>query len=312
MAKDTIRFNLKNFLSKLVIKFPTINSCYLFGSRAYKTGSLRSDIDVLVYTEKPLKQAQVTRFCECYKPIDLFETSDNITAKSLTNGSAIYDKENLIEKLDAILLWERGNGFKNDSFHKHEILKNADFIPSTLPITLASELIDERIPKTELGKEWEIASKRIIEIIKNSMLVSKKLRKPTQAKNINIDTLKIKSEYDFQNYTYIVLKPWIDSLDTEPFIVKVDGSKKNADFSISDNLLILEEKYIDDNGKKDAVIKTIDGLNDFYKTQPNVKVVIFLILFEETVSIDVRQLEQKYTNITSTPKLICSFIKNEL
>ena len=198
MAKDIITFNLKDFLSKLVEKFPAINSCYLFGSRAYETGSLRSDIDILVYTEKPLKQAQVTRFCEYYKPIDLFETSDNKTAKSLTNGSAVYDKENLIKKLDAILLWKRESGFINDSFHKHEILKNADFIPSILPITLASELIDERIPKTELGKDWEIASRRIIEIIKNAMLISKKLRKSTQARNININTLKIKSEYDYE------------------------------------------------------------------------------------------------------------------
>lgn len=313
MSKDTNTFNLKDFITKLVIKFPSIQECYLFGSRAYKTGSLRSDIDILLHTNKPLPQTEVTRFCRYYTPIDLFVTTDCKTAISLTNGSAIDDNSgNLIHKLDAILIWDKNNKFTEDkSLHKHEILKDANFIPSILPITY-SPSEDNTIPKTELGYNWEIASTRIIDIVKNSMLVAKKLKTHTIAKNINSNTLKIKSEYDFQNYTYIILKPWINSMDPEPFTVKIDGNEKNADFSISNNTLIIEEKYIDSVGKKSSVIKTIDGLYNFYKTQPNVKVVLFLILFESSVVIDEKQLEEKYTDISATPILRCSFIENDL
>lgn len=101
-------------------------------------------------------------------------------------------------------------------------------------------------------------------------------------------------------------------MDQEPFTVKIDGNEKNADFSISNNTLIIEEKYIDSVGKKSSVIKTIEGLYNFYKTQPNVKVVLFLILFERSVAIDKKQLEEKYTDISATPILRCSFIENDL
>ena len=48
-------WNLKEVVKYLIQRFPSILEIYLFGSRAYKTGSLRSDIDLLVYSADPLE-----------------------------------------------------------------------------------------------------------------------------------------------------------------------------------------------------------------------------------------------------------------
>lgn len=44
----TKKYNLKELLAKVVGGQPGIEEIYLFGSRAYSTGSLRSDCDLLV------------------------------------------------------------------------------------------------------------------------------------------------------------------------------------------------------------------------------------------------------------------------
>jgi len=53
---DTNEYDLKALLGKLVEEQPNIEVVYLFGSRAYQTGSPRSDCDLLV--KKPITSSK--------------------------------------------------------------------------------------------------------------------------------------------------------------------------------------------------------------------------------------------------------------
>ena len=41
----------KDIIDELINKFPSISSIFLFGLRAYKTNSTRSDIDLIVHSD---------------------------------------------------------------------------------------------------------------------------------------------------------------------------------------------------------------------------------------------------------------------
>lgn len=50
---------LIKIIDDLIVHHPKIQSIYLFGSRAYRTNSMRSDIDILVITEGILAMSDV-------------------------------------------------------------------------------------------------------------------------------------------------------------------------------------------------------------------------------------------------------------
>ena len=114
-----------------------VEEIYLFGSRAYKTCSFRSDIDVLIYAPKGISQYEANKWFERENALDVFESVDKINARSLVNDSRITRK-NLINKLDAVLVWSKEKGFTNevDQFSDMKILKYHRFEKSILPTTL--------------------------------------------------------------------------------------------------------------------------------------------------------------------------------
>lgn len=134
---NTKVFDIKNSIDYLLKKCTHIEEIYLFGSRAYKTGSLRSDIDILVYAPKGLGESEIpTKFIESYNPIDLFLTTNKMSASSITNGSNISSaKKDIHKKLDAIKLWSSASGFtpKFKEYRRCTILKDIEFVPSALP-----------------------------------------------------------------------------------------------------------------------------------------------------------------------------------
>lgn len=135
MKRSDIRMvNLKDLIKPLT-EIENIEEIYIFGSRAYNTGSLRSDIDILVYAPEGVTQYEMTKIIEKEKALDIFETTNKTEARSFANDSRLK-RDNLVKTLDALMLWKRKDGFDEDTlcrFQAINILRDYDFKMSCLP-----------------------------------------------------------------------------------------------------------------------------------------------------------------------------------
>lgn len=134
MRSDCRKLNLRSVISK-ISKIEKVEEVYIFGSRAYGTGSVRSDIDLLIYAPNGRIEAEIADIMKSEKWLDVFYTSDKKQAISLVNSS-IIKRDNLIKKLDAICLWKRKSKFTNEinSFNSLLLLRDYDPMATRLPI----------------------------------------------------------------------------------------------------------------------------------------------------------------------------------
>jgi len=175
---------------------------------------------------------------------------------------------------------------------------------------LLAELDIQNFPNTFLGADWAAIAENISGIIEKSLTIPSKFSNGTKAKNINVNSIKISSEYDFQNLIHLVLRPWIPSVEPENVAVVFDGNTKNADFSIKGNSVIIEAKYIDSTGKKNDTLKTLEGLKYFYKMNANVKLLLFVILVETSIEIDRYKIESEFSQLLTEPLIKVKVIDN--
>src|SRR5687768_16174156 len=114
--KDLDTWNLKEIVRTINSRIDSIEEIFLFGSRGFNTNSYRSDIDLLVYTKTPLRVAEISHWLyEELNPVDVFETNDKQIARSFLNGSSITaDKNDIVETLQAKLLWTKANDFSTE------------------------------------------------------------------------------------------------------------------------------------------------------------------------------------------------------
>ena len=140
--RQTIDYDLHSLLAELVKSESGIVELYLFGSRAYGTGSLRSDCDVLVRADPraQVKASSLRDFAlERCPALDLFLCTD-VRAVSVANDSFVYAAtfEDLVYKLDAVKLWSLDSGFQDFGFPTSsnwvfQTASQVDFIPTSLP-----------------------------------------------------------------------------------------------------------------------------------------------------------------------------------
>ncbi len=173
-------------------------------------------------------------------------------------------------------------------------------------------LENNSLPNTLVGFSWKEISNNIATIVEKSLDVPSNFYNGSKAKNINASSIKISSEYDFQNLIHLVLRPWLPSLEAENIAVIFDGNTKYADFSVKGNSLIVEAKYIDTNGKKNDTLKTLEGLKSFYKSNSNVKALLFLILVEDSVSLDKYKIEEEFSQLGKEPTVFVKVMFNKL
>lgn len=132
---DLIPVNLEKIISEMVLECSEISEVYLFGSRAYKTNSRRSDFDLIVFckTWESLDIRKLKMFREKYGYLDIF-VGNKYGITSICNNSSIAKREKkLIKQLDAILLWnQKGFAKKNKSFLTQEIIRGYYLPPSEL------------------------------------------------------------------------------------------------------------------------------------------------------------------------------------
>jgi nucleoside phosphorylase/predicted nucleotidyltransferase len=83
---------------------------FLFGSRAYRTGSVRSDIDVLVRLDRPVTRDEAKRIWDLERYLDVFVISGGV-ATSVVNDSriALADEGALLASVDAVTVLAGGS-----------------------------------------------------------------------------------------------------------------------------------------------------------------------------------------------------------
>lgn len=130
---------------------------YLFGSRGYKTGSTRSDVDVLIKTKRIIT---MTNFDAYYRDghsyLDLFVMKGRIV-ESLITGAVI--KKQLILgvcRLNPVLLWSAKRKYCNQSFYQQEIFATQSFFPSAFPHGADFERLKSAINKVKPSNEIQL------------------------------------------------------------------------------------------------------------------------------------------------------------
>jgi len=318
--RQTVEYNLREILDELVGREPGITELHLFGSRAYGTGSLRSDCDVLVraHPGKIVKASNLLEFAMAQCPaLDLFLCTET-RAVSAANDSFVYASsfDALIMKLDAVKLWTREEGFANFAFltsgnWKFEVSANLEFAPTVLPDASVAEFSWEHmLKKVEalglparpfIGDTLPKAVAQIVEVSRR-MVLNDQLG-PRGAAKLGW-TVNLQSEYDCQNLFFTVFKPWLPGLAREEVTIRFDEQAKISDFSLFEGRLVIEMKFVDGPGKKTEVVKTLDGLSRFYARNANVGTLLFMVFVKQNVQIDTDRWESDYSFATKTPNII--------
>ena len=319
-------FDLEAIIKILAGKFAEIESIYLFGSRGYETGSTRSDIDILLTTTARIQPAKLRDFTlEHSTALDLFILDDG-KAISVANESFLQAKDNdeLIKRVDAVLLYDRDSGSSAELQRrkKIEVDKRINHELTSLPNGTAEYWEVSALQKyfkaarqngltvkPYLGVSTEEASEFLISVIRSLTEVNKTVTNHGQAKTGW--TKNLQSEYDFQNLFWITVKPWLPNLSREQTAIIYDGNKKQSDFSLFNDQLVLELKHIKDAGDKRETVKTLEGLKTFYTLHPNIRRLIFAILVDKTVDLDDKKWEADFSYPDERPSVVTVIIRNE-
>lgn len=132
--EDVRRINLRELVYK-ISEIDKIEEIYIFGSRGYETGSLRSDIDILVYAPSGLRRDEVMPIMEEEEALDIFKTTNKTEAESFANDSWLK-RDDIVADLDAKLLWSRTNGESTllERYKEIMVLRDIDFKMSYMPM----------------------------------------------------------------------------------------------------------------------------------------------------------------------------------
>lgn len=320
-------FDLEAAIKALCGEFPEISEVYIFGSRRYQTKSSRSDIDILLESTEPIKKSKLRDFIlKTRTALDLFVLEDG-KAESIANESYITAESNkeLIAKLNAELLYTKGNG-SSEFLEKHKqqvIDRRVMFKLTVLPSTSSEYYEVQALQKffrvaqehglparPYIGTSSEEASDFIIDVIRSMPKTNKQVSGHGRAKEGW--TVRLNSEYDFQNLFWITVKPWLPGLSREEVAITYDGKEKKSDFSLFGSQLILEFKHVKDDGDARETAKTLAGLSDFYQKHANVRVLLFMILVDATIDLDDAKWESDYSFSTRAPKVKTIVVRNNL
>lgn len=138
--EDVRRINLRELVYK-ISEIDKIEEIYIFGSRGYETGSLRSDIDILVYAPRGLRRDEVMPIMEEEEALDIFKTTNKTEAESFANDSWLK-RDDIVADLDAKLLWSRTNGESTllERYKEIMVLRDIDFKMSYMPMYSDAEM----------------------------------------------------------------------------------------------------------------------------------------------------------------------------
>jgi hypothetical protein len=317
----TISLDLADVARRLFLQFSQIQAMYLFGSRRFRTGSTRSDIDLLIEVTGNIKPSDLRDFAtENFPAIDPFILA-NAEARSCINDSYLNadTKEQLLADLKAVKFWTKSDGqLDADVDWDQKLAHGVSFSTTSLPNlhvaqhalrNLFAQAQNDGLPvRPYIGEAFVEIADFLCDISVRMVQPSSWLGQKGQAKSGW--TVALKDEYDFQNLFWTVTKPWLPSLAREQVTITYDNQEKKADFNLSGSKIIIEMKHVKDGNTKAAVVKTLLGLSDFYTQHPNVEAVIFLILIDSNVDVDLEKWEADYSDRSHRPNVITKIVKN--
>ncbi len=324
--QEVTKFNLKGLLGELLSVQPAIFEVYLFGSRAYRTGSLRSDCDLLVRgdSESHVRSSELRNFAMTQCPALDFFIAEGGRATSCMNDSFVRAAsfEELVDKLDAVLLWSKSEGFADFEFDFESkwvfstsinVVHAATVLPSGHIAELSWQTLIKRAEQGGLparpfiGETIDKATAQISDVLQRVLMRPSDLGQRGQAKRGW--TVNLADEYDCQNLFFTVVKPWLPQLEREEVELIYDDQKKISDFSLFEGKLVIELKHVDSDQKKREVIKTLDGLSRFYSRNANVVCLLVVIFVANSVSLDDSKWEADYTFFTKVPRIITKVLR---
>ena len=310
-------YDLRELTRALTEAFPQIEALYLFGSRRYRTGSPRSDVDILVGLGKDLhiRPQELRAFSSDYcRALDLF-VAEGGKAVSCANESHVRADSfpELVARLEAICFWNRSEGLLTaDIDWEIRLPTGIDFVPTAM-MTLEPIGGGWSRPFRTHAKEIEAAGLPVQPYLGSNTIdiaafLVKALRQALEATdNLNPKgkgwAVALRNEYDWQNLLFLVFKPWLPGLGREEATITYDGQDKRADFNLFGSQLIVEMKHIRDANTKGAVSKTLIGLRSFYEQHPNVRVILFAILVDRDVDLDDAKWESDFTFTERAPQV---------
>ena len=141
--------------------------------------------------------------------------------------------DNFKKKLWNLIDYEENNTSWQDQLNSiifHLVKTRQKFLGKSIENKLNvyfSEMESKNLPITFLGVEWLSIGNNLMSIIEKALDVPSKFSNGTKAKNISTQSLKISSEFDFQNLIHLVLRPWLPNTEPENIAITYDGNKKN-------------------------------------------------------------------------------------
>ena len=297
-----------------------LKAIYLFGSRRFKTLSLRSDIDVFFVPASYIKASDLRRFRdETCLALDIF-LLEHGRATSAVNDSYIQldDDESVIDVTRAIKLWSKADGISTDPDISwiQEYADHVTFRDTVLPNVrlvrsldnLKARLDQQGLPTNPvIGEDEEEIARRLIETARITGTF-KLADFPGKGSARSSFVLAPQNEYDFQDLFWIATKPWIGKATREHPEIVFDGQKKISDFSLMHSRFIIEMKFAKGKNDARAIAKTLAGLADFYRQHPNVRVVLFIVYARKDAEIDKAAWEANFSRV-SEPRVIVSVIE---
>jgi len=316
---DELEFNLALFCETAGRVFP-LKSIYLFGSRNFKTGSVRSDIDLFFETGEIIKPSKIREFIDEHcKALDIF-LLDRGEARSVINESFIRGDDNgeVLRQCGAMKLWSSGKGLVQDNSipWKLRYASHVDFTKTVLPNAhmrmsiddLRTKLLSDGLPHDPVIGETEI------EVAETLVKLAERITKFRRADFSNNGNARESfavnpaNEYDLQDLFWIASKPWVQAIAREEVAIVFDGQQKRSDFSISGSRFIVEMKFAKNSSDKRSIVKTLEGLSKFYSENANVTFLLFIIYARRAADIDSVQWEGRFSRSASSPKVLVKVI----
>jgi hypothetical protein len=321
MTDQQIRtLDLGKFCKTLAASYPSISGVYLFGSRRYGSGSLRSDIDLFVEALGDVRPADLRSLVAKQCPaLDIFILNRGV-ARSVVNETYVEKDTNadVLTSRNAVCLWSRANGLTDEvSLLAQDYLADIDYRMTVLPNTVVGAPIDalKRRLQTEglptdpmLGETTEEVVERLIETAKR-IAIFKMRDFPNRATDARAFAVTPSSEYDLQDLFWISVKPWVGGMVREAVEIKFDGQAKTSDFSFNASRVIIEMKFAKTKADKREIAKTLEGLSRFYSENANVTYVVFIIYAREAADIDPTIWQGRYQKAHTTPAVRLEIIR---
>jgi hypothetical protein len=318
-----VSFDLHTLIEAATKKFQ-LEAIYFFGSRRFNTRSLRSDIDIFFVPAAYIKPSDVRDFIEstCIA-LDVF-ILEHGRAVSAINESYIELENNaaVVKATQALLLWSSADGSDGASVGAgfdwvQEYADHVGFEMTVLPNQILRPSIDklkERLSQQGLptdpivGENEEEVARRLLAVAHtvSEYRESDFPGKGTARKSFAINP---QSEYDFQDLFWIAIKPWVGEAAREQVELVFDGQKKKFDFSLLRSRFILEMKFARDENDKREIVKTLDGLANFYRENANVRFLLSIIYARKAARIGRMAWESRYSDMTASPRILVSVIE---